>query len=110
VFIIRGKNLYPSAVEDALRSVEGFGGEFQVIVSREETMDEVLIRAEYVPAESGPDSIDALKAVMLERIRARLGVRATLELVQQGTLPRTEFKSRRIVDDRNLYRTSLAKL
>jgi phenylacetate-CoA ligase len=110
VFIIRGKNLYPSAVEDALRGVEGFGGEFQVIVSREEAMDEVLIRAEYVPAGSGPDSIDALKAVMSERIRARLGVRATLELVQQGTLPRTEFKSRRIVDDRNLYRTSLAKL
>jgi phenylacetate-CoA ligase len=107
VFIIRGKNLYPSAVEDILRGVEGFGGEFQVIISRQETMDEILIRAEYVPAESGPGSVDALKTVMSERIRARLGVRTTLELVPQGTLPRTEFKSRRIIDDRNAYRTSL---
>lgn len=110
VFIIRGKNLYPSAVEDALRGVEGFGGEFQVIISREETMDEVVIRAEYISAVSGTDSIDAIKIEISERIRAHLGVRATLELVPQGTLPRTEFKSRRIIDDRNVYRESVNKL
>src|SRR2546425_687086 len=110
VFIIRGKNLYPSAIEDALRGVEGFGGEFQVIISRQETMDELLIRAEYVPAGSGQDSIDALKIMMWERIRARLGVRPILELVPQGSLPRTEFKARRVIDDRDVYRTSLGKL
>ena len=110
VFIIRGKNLYPSAIEDALRGVEGFGGEFQVVISRQETMDELLIRAEYVPSKSGQDSIDALKIIMWERIRARLGVRPILELVPQGSLPRTEFKARRVIDDRDVYRTSLGKL
>jgi phenylacetate-CoA ligase len=109
-FIIRGKNLYPSAIEDTLRGVEGFGGEFQVIISREDSMDELLIRAEYVPSESGQDSIDALKTIMWEKIRARIGVRPVLELVPQGSLPRTEFKARRVIDDRDIYRTSLGKL
>jgi hypothetical protein len=31
-----------------------------------------------------------------------------VELVPQGTLPRTEFKARRVVDDRDLYRQALA--
>jgi phenylacetate-CoA ligase len=109
VFIIRGNNLYPGAIEDALRGVEGFGGEFQVIISRQDTMDELLIRAEYIPVESDEDSVNALQTVMLEKIRGRLGLRPILELVPQGTLPRTEFKARRVIDDRDVYRTSLAK-
>ncbi|PYS37325.1 MAG: phenylacetate--CoA ligase [Acidobacteria bacterium] len=110
VFIIRGKNIYPSAIEDTLRGIEGFGGEFQVIISRQDSMDELLIRAEYVPAGSSHDSIDALKTIMWEKIRARLGVRPILELVPQGSLPRTEFKARRVIDDRDVYRTSMGKL
>ena len=110
VFIIRGKNIYPSAIEDTLRGIEGFGGEFRVIISRQDSMDELLIRAEYVPAGSSHDSIDALKTIMWEKIRARLGVRPILELVPQGSLPRTEFKARRVIDDRDVYRTSMGKL
>src|SRR5207247_6666259 len=57
VFIIRGKNLYPSAIEDVLRGVEGFGGEFQVVISRQDSMDELLIRAAYIPAGNPEDPI-----------------------------------------------------
>src|SRR2546426_2368096 len=46
MFIVRGENIYPSAIEDTLRAIDGFGGEFRVIVSRREAMDEFLIRAE----------------------------------------------------------------
>jgi phenylacetate-CoA ligase len=41
---------------------------------------------------------------MKERLRARLGVTPIVELVAEGTLPRTEFKARRVIDDRDLYR------
>jgi len=109
MFIIRGKNLYPSAIEDVLRGVEGFGGEFQVVISRQDSMDELLIRAEYIPAGNAEDPIDAVRTTMGERFRARLGLRPILELVPQGTLPRTEFKARRVIDDRDIYRTSLAR-
>jgi len=37
-------------------------------------------------------------------VRARLGVTPIVELVAEGVLPRTEFKARRIIDDRDLYR------
>jgi len=37
---VRGENVYPGAIEDTLRAIDGFGGEFRVIVSRREAMDE----------------------------------------------------------------------
>ena len=44
----------------------------------------------------------------IERLQARVGVRPRLELVAQGTIPRTEFKARRVVDDRDLYRKGVS--
>jgi phenylacetate-CoA ligase len=107
MFIVRGENIYPSAIEDTLRAIEGFGGEFRVIVSRRETMDELLVRAEYLPGHAAPGAQATLRAVMTERLRARLGVHPVVELVPAGTLERTEFKARRVIDDRDLYRRSV---
>jgi phenylacetate-CoA ligase len=105
MFIVRGENVYPSAIEDVLRAITGFGGEFRVIVSRREAMDELLVRAEYLPGHADPDAQARLRATMAERLRARLGVHTVVELVPAGTLERTEFKARRVIDDRDLYHT-----
>ena len=103
MFIVRGENIYPSAIEDVLRAIDGFGGEFRVIVSRRETMDELLIRAEYLASHADTARRTQLAATMKERLRARLGVTPVVELVAPGELPRTEFKARRVIDDRDLY-------
>lgn len=103
MIIVRGENIYPSAVEDTLRAVEGFGGEFRVIVSRKEAMDDLLVQVEYAPSHAG--QIEGLRQVMRQRLRARLGVHPRLELVPAGTLARSEFKARRVIDDRDLYRS-----
>jgi phenylacetate-CoA ligase len=108
MFIVRGENIYPSAIEDTLRATDGFGGEFRVIISRREAMDELLVRAEYAASHAGGDALAALRARLTDRLRARLGVRPVVELVAPGTLERTEFKARRVIDDRDLYRRSLA--
>jgi phenylacetate-CoA ligase len=108
MFIVRGENIYPSAIEDTLRAIDGFGGEFRVIVSRREAMDELLVRAEYAATHAAPEARAGLRQRMAERLRARLGVRPVVELVAEGEIPRTEFKARRVIDDRDLYRTSLS--
>lgn len=109
MLVVRGENVYPSAIEDTLRAIDGFGGEFRVIVSRRETMDELLIRAEFAASHAEPVKQDALKRAMRERLRARLGIHPVIELVPEGTLPRSEFKARRVIDDRDLYRQGLAR-
>ena len=107
MFIVRGENIYPSAIEDTLRGIDGFGGEFRIIVSRRQAMDELLIRVEYVA--HWADQLDRLQSVIRDRLRARLGIHPIVELVPEGVLPRTEFKARRVVDDRDLYNALLGK-
>jgi phenylacetate-CoA ligase len=110
MFIIRGENIYPSAIEDTLRAIDGFGAEFQVIISSQDSMDELLVQAEYLPTHGSPELLERLRSRMEGDLRARLGVRPNIELVAQGVLPRTEFKARRVVENRDLYRNSLNKM
>jgi phenylacetate-CoA ligase len=105
--IVRGENIYPSAIEDTLRALDGFGGEFRVIVSRREAMDELLVRVECAASHAAPEAQARLQREAVERLRARLGVRPVVEVVPAGSIPRTEFKARRVIDDRDLYRQAV---
>ncbi len=75
-----------------------------MIISRREAMDDLLVRVEVAPGRDAP----ALEREMRERLQARVGVRPRLELVAQGSLPRTEFKAKRVIDDRDLYRKGVS--
>ena len=46
MFVIRGENVYPSAIENVIRGIEGLGDEFRIVITREKTMDEMIIQAE----------------------------------------------------------------
>ncbi|HUJ27381.1 MAG TPA: hypothetical protein VLW85_15255 [Myxococcales bacterium] len=100
MFIVRGENIYPSAIEDVLRALPGFGGEFRVIISRAQAMDDLLVRVEH----AGVKDLAAFEREVREKLQARCGVRPRVELAPPGSLPRTEFKAKRVIDDRDLYR------
>jgi phenylacetate-CoA ligase len=70
-------------------------------------MDELLVQAEHAAGLADPAAQTRLAARMKERLRARLGVTPIVELLAEGTLPRTEFKARRVIDDRDLYHRGL---
>jgi phenylacetate-CoA ligase len=101
MLLIRGENIYPSAIEDIIRGIEGFGEEYRIIVTREKTMDELVIQAEYA---KGVDSavIPQLKKKLEDKLRA-LALRAVVQIMEPGSLERTEFKAKRVVDKRGLY-------
>jgi len=101
MLLIRGENVYPSAIEDVIRSIEGFGEEYRIIVTREKTMDELVVQAEY---DKGVDAavIPRLKKELEEKLKTR-ALRAVVQMMEPGSLERTEFKAKRVVDKRGLY-------
>lgn len=101
MFIVRGENVYPSAIEDVIRGIKGFGDEFRIIINREKTMDELIVQAESSP-EVGPDLFPELKAKLETQLKAR-GLRTNVQMMEPGTLERTEFKAKRVIDKRSLY-------
>jgi phenylacetate-CoA ligase len=94
MLIIGGVNIFPSQVEHALMNVPGVGDQYQIVVSREE-LDHLAVKVE-TPKNKLNDQ-ELLKRVQTDLL-ATLGIRTRVELVEEGTLPRSEGKARRVVD------------
>lgn len=110
MFTIRGENVYPSEVDAVLNQLAGYGGEHRIVISREGAMDELLIRVEIAPAGDGEAARAALRDEATHRLQKMLGLRSKLEVVAPGTFPRTDFKARRVIDDREVFRDMNARL
>lgn len=89
--IVRGVNVFPSAIENVLREFLEIE-EFRVEVLEKEAMKELRILIE---PRSGQSSTAGLAEQVSQRIRARIGLRPYIEIVTPGTLPRFELKARR---------------
>ena len=96
---IRGVTLFPSAIEDVVRGREELGDEFQILLTTKNGMDELQLIVEAVPAVPAPE-YDTLAARVADAFRARLEVRPSVNVVPPNTLPKTEFKSKRVRDER----------
>ena len=94
MLIVGGVNVFPSQVEHVLMNVPELGDQYQIVVSREE-LDRLAVKAE-APKDKVNDP-QLLKKVQTD-LFATLGIRANVELVEEGSLPRYEGKARRVVD------------
>ena len=83
--VVRGVNLYPSAVDNIVRSICGIG-EYEVSISESRGMKEIGIKAECHQS-VGLQLEEALHDAFLLRI--------PVECVANQSLPRAEMKSKR---------------
>lgn len=90
MLIVRGVNIYPSALANILHRFPEVS-EYRVIVTSDGTMDEIALQIEC------PSS---LTATIAEELHVALNLRIPIETVEQGTLPRFELKARRVEDRR----------
>jgi phenylacetate-CoA ligase len=81
----------------------GYGGEHRIVISRDGAMDTLAVQVEHVPALNGA-GLDGFGTRISLRLRTVLGIGATVVPVPQFTFDRTEFKARRVIDDRTLLR------
>lgn len=100
MLILRGVNVFPSAVRDVVQSLHPrTTGAMQIVLSEKGPRVEAPLRVE---AEWGaePGDRDRLVRDVEQAIRSRLSVRAAVTLVPPGSLERTEAKARltRMVD------------
>ena len=97
MMIIRGVNLYPSAVEQILMSADGVGPHWRLILERTGPMDEVTLECE-------PSTLDGDRGGLAQTLENNLkegtGVRIVVSVVEPGEVPRSEGKAVRVVDRR----------
>ncbi|MFA6363307.1 phenylacetate--CoA ligase family protein [Methanoregula sp.] len=104
MLIIRGINVFPSQVEYTLMSIPEVGQHFQIVVERKGALDDMLVRVELTKG-SFSDKINDLmhiRKTVEHRLRNALNVAVDVELVEPGSLPRFEGKSKKVIDKRSL--------
>ena len=95
MLIVGGVNVFPSQVEHVLMNIPLLGDQYQIIVSHKE-LDRLAVKVE-TSADRLNDR-NLLKQIQ-DDLQAVLGINADVELVELGTLPRSEVgKARRVID------------
>lgn len=104
MLIIRGVNVYPSQVEEALLQVEGAAPHYLIEIHRPGALDEATVKVEVLPQvfSDRMRDLQALRDSLEAAIESNTGVRMRVELAQEHTLERTAGKSKRVLDHRKL--------
>jgi len=100
MIIFRAVNIYPGQIDHILSGMPGIGSEYQIILDRKEDgKDYMTIKVE---RDQGIDSEkdQELSKKVGEEVKKQILVSAGVEIVDYGSLPRSERKSKRVFDNR----------
>ena len=96
---VRAANVYPSAVDEIVKSFPEVRGEYQLVIDRPNELDVMTLRVEAVGDLSDTARRD-LVSRLDDRIRMAFGSRADIEVLEPGSLPTFVYKAKRIIDKR----------
>ena len=101
MLIVRGVNIFPSQVEHALMDMDDLEPHYQLVLSTREGdhQDDLIVRVETAGHAAKADH-KALHARVSETLREALNLTATVELAPPRTIPRSEGKAVRVLDER----------
>lgn len=100
MLIIKGVNVYPSQIEQALLRVEGTAPHYQIEIDRPDRTDEATIKVEMTEAafSASMKEMQELKEKISRAVQGITGLRMNIELVSPNTLERFTGKASRVKD------------
>jgi phenylacetate-CoA ligase len=102
MLIIRGVNVFPSQIEEALLRVEGTAPHYLIEIDRPGTLDEMTVHVEMRPQDFSDkmSQMQELRDAIARSITGVTGIRARVNLVEPQTLERSTGKAKRVIDHR----------
>jgi len=99
MFIFRAVNIYPGQIEHVLVNTEGVSSEYNIILDRREGKDYMTVLVERDPEGDGAAD-KQLASLIQKKVKGEVMVTGDIEIVDYGSLPRSERKSKRVYDNR----------
>lgn len=100
MMILRGVNVFPTQIEEALLATEWCAGHFQIELTREGRMDEMTVLAEAREEHWDGEGLVQHAERLIGRIKDTIGVSTQVRIHPPGTIERSMGKARRIIDKR----------
>ena len=102
MLIIRGVNVFPSQIETALLSLDETTPNYQIIVDRVGSLDNLTVKVE-VDEKFFSDEIrelEKLEKKIAYAIQQMIGLATKVKLVEPRSIERSEGKAKRVIDNR----------
>lgn len=93
---IKGVNVFPSQIEEILNEFPETSSEYQIRISHLDGKDTMRI---YVETNGSVNFLDLAKRIAA-RVKSKIGFTPLVKVVEIGLLPRSEKKTKRVIDER----------
>lgn len=94
---IKGVNVFPKQIEEILADFDDLSSEYQIRISHLDGKDTMRL---YVEATTGLVDFASMSEQVAEAVKAKIGFTPIVKVVELGVLPRSEKKSKRVIDER----------
>jgi len=104
MLIIRGVNVFPSQIEEALLKVEKIEPHYHIFVDRQDNLDSLTVQVEVAEKFFSDEvkELEILEKNIKKAIEDTVGIKVGVQLVEPKTVARSEGKAKRVTDNRRL--------
>ena len=102
MMIIKGVNIFPIQIEKKLMEIPGVGNNFVIILEREGYDDYMTVKVEVQNEVFTGDlrPLENLRKRVIDELKADILITPRVKLVEPGSIPATEGKAIRVIDNR----------
>lgn len=102
MLIINGVNVFPSQIEEVLMRMPEVGTNYLIVVDKKGALDHITVKTEINSDIFSDDARDLneLREKIKERLKASIFISSSVELHESGSLPISEGKAKRVIDNR----------
>ncbi|MEE0777163.1 MAG: phenylacetate--CoA ligase [Bacillota bacterium] len=93
---VKGVNIFPSQIDEILAKIEGASSEYRLEIDRMNGKDSCVL---FLEQQNGAHT-EQLKETIQKTIKSKIGLSIEVNPVAIGTLPRSEKKTARVLDNR----------
>ena len=104
MLIIRGINVFPSQVESVILSMPQFEPVYMIVVDRKNNLDTMQVQVEVRKNFFNDDigQMFEMRKGLADRLKSVISIKADVKLMEPGSIERSQGKSVRVIDKRNL--------
>lgn len=100
MIILRGVNVFPTQIEEALVATPGLAPHFQIELSKPDRMDQMRIVTEVADSALGREARETAGRALASAIKQSVGISVKIDVLDAGRVARSEGKAVRILDNR----------
>ncbi|MDC3076024.1 phenylacetate--CoA ligase [Paracoccaceae bacterium] len=101
MMIIRGVNIFPTQIEEQLLKIDSLSPHFQIKLIKDGRMDKMILYTEHYESEDVDHSYaEKLSVNLKKRVKDIMGLSIEVNVGKKGSVPRSEGKALRVIDER----------